>query len=143
MAIDIKTILKQNSDLDKRMAQENWVVNYDKKADVLTLGTKFPKNSGNVYINEKEGSIIRVGEDNKIYGFVFENYKTVFLTESSNAFIFWLLFLPVTYRFGILLALPIYIYFKISSLTLKGIKSLKELRNNLVIKNELSQLGYV
>ena len=68
MAIDKKAILKDNQDLRQRMSKEAWKVTYDKKSDTLIFGSKFPKNSGNIYINEKEGSMVRVGEDNKIYG---------------------------------------------------------------------------
>lgn len=143
MAIDKKTIVEHNKDLQKRMIKESWEVTYDRKADTLILGTKFPKGSGSVYINEKEGSMIRVGEDKKIYGFVFENYKSVFLKENEHSFIFWLIFLPDTYRFGQLFVLPIMVYFKIYLSFLKIMKSFKEYRNDLLINDELARIGNV
>ncbi len=141
MALDKKFIIKNNKDLQKRMIKESWKTTYDKKADMLILGTRFPKGSGNIYINEKEGSMIRIGENGKIYGFVFENYKSVFLKENENSFIFWLIFLPDTYRFGRLFILPILIYFKIYFYCLKIMKSFKEYRNDLLINDELARIG--
>lgn len=152
---DLKIILeKENKDLKDRLAKESWKVTYDRKADILTLGTKFPKGSGNVYLNEKEGMMIRLGEDKKIYGFVIENYKSVFLKKSDNSPIFWFMFLPYTHLFGRLIfrfvLSLIYICFLISNLALKEAKNfeqckddLEEYRNDLVINHELAKAGSI
>jgi len=106
MAIDKQAILKDNQDLRQRMSKEAWKVTYDKKSDTLIFGSKFPKNSGNIYINEREGSMVRIGEDNKIYGFVFENYKSVFLKKANDSFVFWFLFLYYTNKFLFIVLMP-------------------------------------
>jgi hypothetical protein len=117
MALDKKELLQHNKDIKTRMKAESWCISFDKKTDMLIIGTKFPKNSGNVYINENEGLSVRVGEDKKIYGFIIENYKNIFLKKNSKAFMFWLLFLPYTHMAGKILFIPIAViitfYFKI------------------------------
>ena len=84
MAIDIKKILSKNPKLNERMISENWGINYDKHSDVLIVGNKFPKGSESVYLNHKNGILIRVDENEKIYGFIIEDFKAVFLKKQKD-----------------------------------------------------------
>jgi len=147
-----KEISDKNRDLKERMIKETWKVTYDKEADILTMGGKFPKDSGNIYIDEKLGSMIRVGEDKRIYGFIIENYKNVFLKESKDSWRFWLAFLPYTSLFGRLFFLPLHnllYYLKFYHYVLRGFVIFKEKIVNskiekygdLLIKNELASIN--
>ncbi|TRZ53454.1 hypothetical protein D4R99_00815 [bacterium] len=70
----IKDIMLVNEDLRERSSEESWSVQYNKKADILTIGTTFPV--GSFYYNLSDtGVMLRIDSNNKIYGFAVENTK--------------------------------------------------------------------
>src|SRR3990167_2409544 len=52
---------------------EDWNIYYNKKADMITMGANFP--AGTFYYCVDDGAMIRIDENNKIYGFAIENAK--------------------------------------------------------------------
>lgn len=67
----MKQILNANPDFKVRA--KNWVVSYNKRADMLTIGGSYT--DGSYYVSLDDGVLMRVDLDNKILGFTIENAK--------------------------------------------------------------------
>lgn len=71
---ELKAILECNQDLKERVSSEDWSISYNKKADMISMGTSFPE--GTFYFPiEETGALLRIDKNNKIYGFAIENAK--------------------------------------------------------------------
>ena len=74
---EMREIISANPNLRDRLEKDPyiWSFHYNKKADMLVVGEKFPVGSFYHYIPNNSGVMLRVDKNKKIYGFAIENTK--------------------------------------------------------------------
>ncbi|OGY54612.1 MAG: hypothetical protein A2951_03000 [Candidatus Buchananbacteria bacterium RIFCSPLOWO2_01_FULL_56_15] len=97
---EIEKILRANENLLERAKGEDWNIYYNKKADMITMGANFP--AGTFYYCVDDGAMIRIDENNKIYGFAIENAKFYLKRHPEIALLFYPIVHPYRF-FGLLL----------------------------------------
>lgn len=101
---DLRTILEANN-LPEIMA--GWTPVYNKKADMFEAGTSFPEGSFYFPIDDT-GVMLRIDNNNKIYGFAIENVK-VFMRENPEfAFVLSSFVSPLKFRLNYIVMLFTY-----------------------------------
>lgn len=98
----LKSILDSNHDLHQRMYDEEWSVKYRKSSDMLVMGAAFPEGSFYHYVNGT-GVMVRVDENQKIYGFAIENIKSFIKENPEVGFMFYPIVYPYRFLFRILI----------------------------------------
>ncbi len=76
---EVKKIFSQNPDLKERM--KHWSTAYNKGADMIASGEKYPV--GSFYTSIGEGIMLRIDKNGRIYGFAIENVKD-FIKQNPN-----------------------------------------------------------
>lgn len=72
--IELKEILLANKNLEQRFKAENWQASYNKRTDMIIMGSEFPAETFYFPI-EDTGLMLRIDSGGKIYGFAIENAK--------------------------------------------------------------------
>lgn len=70
----LKDIIAANQDLKGRVEAERWSISYNKEADMVLMGTKFPRNTFYYPVGDS-GVLLRVDSKNRLYGYAIENAK--------------------------------------------------------------------
>mgnify|MGYP001567441710 FL=1 len=90
----LKEILLVNENLRERLENDPWSISYNKKADMVLMGTKFPIGSF-YYPVGGTGVMLRIDENNKLYGFAIENTKSFIKENPEMAIVLSLIVYPV------------------------------------------------
>ena len=115
----LENIASANKDLKQRMQSEHWGVSYNRKADMLSIGTTFPENSH--YVSVGDGVMLRIDQDNRVYGFSIENTKLFIKENPEIGFALSLIVYPVRSY----LKLPVYF---LAYHSLRGFNAMKNMR---------------
>ena len=92
----LKEVMSLNENLRERVESENWMISYNKKADMLLMGGVFPE--GSFYLPIEDGVMLRVDENNKVWGFAIENTKHFIRNNPEVGFILSFIVYPVRTR---------------------------------------------
>ena len=112
----LKEILLVNENLRERLENDPWSISYNKKADMVLMGTKFPIGSF-YYPVGGTGVMLRIDENNKLYGFAIENAKSFIKENPEMAIVLSFIVYPVRSFFILFL-----IYH-----TIKGVNNIKRI----------------
>lgn len=118
---ELKEIMNANPDLDNRVINGGWTVSYNRRADMVVMGERFPK--GTYYIPVDDGVMVRIDSDKKIYGFAVENAKS-FIKRNPRGVGLALSFVVYPLR-SILFTLPI-LYITYQAARMKSILSVSD-----------------
>ncbi len=97
MALNLEKLMATNADLIERMEAEDWDISYDKRADMLYVHGTIPKESMYHYVGN-EGFMVRINQDEKIFGFAVENYRAFASRHTDVKWIFMQVTDPVLYH---------------------------------------------
>ncbi|MFH1890381.1 MAG: hypothetical protein ABIJ91_02345 [Candidatus Kuenenbacteria bacterium] len=92
----LKNIIDNNPDIEKRMKIENWDIKYRKSSNMIIMGTQFPKDSFYFYVNGS-GVMARIDKNNKIYGFAIENARFFIKKNPEIGWFFYPLVYPIKF----------------------------------------------
>ena len=114
----LRAISEANGDLSERM--KDWDISYNKKADMVTMGGTIPEGTYYIYADE-DGAMIRVDEQNRIYGFAIENATYFKKKHPEVAFALNFVMYPTRTRFITIPFLACVYHTKLSIDKMRGI----------------------
>lgn len=128
-------ILKANTDLRERLDKDpsQWSISYNKKADMVIIGEQFP--AGTFYFPVHDtGVMVRIDNNNKIYGFAIENAKYFMRKNPEMALPLSVVVNPIKFK---LVTIPM---FFVTYHTLNGVQSIITLTDFVTRKLSYSNI---
>lgn len=116
----LKAIVAANQDLKERVEAERWSISYNKDADMVLMGTKFPKNTF-YYPVDDSGVLLRIDNNNKLYGYAIEDAKVRMKENPEISLALSFVIHPYRTR---LITLPIFFLIHQTARGINGMKSI-------------------
>ena len=116
----LKEILSRNEDLRERLERDPWAISYNKRADMVLMGTAFPVGSF-YYPVGGTGVMLRIDKNDKLYGFAIENAKSFIKQNPEMGIALSFIIYPIRSFF---VKLPLYF---IAYHALKGFNTMKSI----------------
>lgn len=90
----LEKMVSVNGDLQERMQAERWTISYDRRADMIRMGGKFPK--GTFYLPLGGTRVmVRIDKNHKIYGYAIENAKAFIKENPEEGFLLSFVVYPI------------------------------------------------